>query len=154
MSPVRRLLPALLAPSLLAAALAGCAREPDTIMDRDAVLRLELSEYRISPQNIEVQATTVPMRIKIVARNVGRLTHTVKVERIEDDAPTEPDDEAVVPAVDPTAPIPNQAGNALPGTEVRSGDIMLEPGEYRLADTIGNHQNLGAYGTLTVLPPK
>jgi hypothetical protein len=34
---------------------------------------------------------------------------------------------------------------------VRERDpITLKPGRYRLADTIGNHENLGQYGELTV----
>lgn len=145
------------------AVLAGCAGEPAKVVDQDAVLRLKLDEYRITPQNIEVQATSVPMRIKIVATNVGRLTHTVKVERLEDENENAPDDEAVPTDPAPTtAIVGDQAGNAAPGEVVRSGergvrsgeDLMLEPGEYVLADTIGNHQNLGAYGKLTILPPK
>ncbi len=129
---------------------AGCGGEPDPIPDRDAVLRLKLDEYRITPQNITVQATGNPMRIKIVAENVGRLTHTVKVERPKPDDP-EPDESV---AVEPVASlVVGGTPNAAPGETVRSEDIFLEPGEYRLADTIGNHENLGAYGTLTVKPP-
>lgn len=152
-------LPRRLAPAAagLAVALTGCAGEPGAVIDKDAVLRVKVDEYRITPQNITVQATTVPQRIKIVATNVGKLTHTVKIERIEENV-AEPDDEAVVTNLNLADIIGDQAGNAPPGGQARSGedgnDIMLEPGEYRLADSIGSHENLGAYGTLTILPPK
>ncbi|WP_354700412.1 hypothetical protein DSM112329_00686 [Paraconexibacter sp. AEG42_29] len=156
MSVPRRLSPALAA---AAAVLAGCASEPTAVVDKDAVLRVKVDEYRITPQNITVQATTNPQRIKVVATNVGKLTHTVKIERVEDED-EEPDEEAVVAPVEEEPDIVGtQAGNAPPGGEARSGgedgdDLLLEPGEYRLADTIGNHENLGAYGSLTILPPK
>lgn len=139
--------------ALLGAAVvfSGCNAEPATVTDNDAVLRLKLDEYSITPQNLRVIATSVPMELKIVATNVGRLTHTVKVERIaKDDAP----DSEGVPA--PSLTVDGSPGNAAPGEVVRTlpeRPILLEPGEYRLVDTIGNHENLGAYGTLTIEPP-
>lgn len=135
------------------AVLAGCSGEPATVTDRDAVLRVKLDEYRIVPQNIRVQATTVPMRIKIVATNVGRLTHTIKVEPLEDDEEREPDESVVVEDPVPAAPLLGLTDNVPPGQVGRSDDICVYPGEYRLADTIGNHQNLGQYGALKVTPP-
>lgn len=133
-----------------AAVLAGCGGEPDPVLDKDAILRLKLDDYRITPQNVTVRATTDPMRIKIVAENVGRLTHTVKVERLEPDE-AEPDESVVVEPA--TTTVIGGTGNAAPGETVRSDDIFLAPGEYRLTDTIGNHENLGQYGTLRVEPP-
>lgn len=134
-----------------AAVFSGCGGEPSAVTDTDAVVRVKLSEYRITPQNVKVVATTTPMRVRIVATNVGKLTHTVKVERDEDQSDV-PDDSV---AVEPTNPVlcGSPTGNAAPGEVIRSGDIMLAPGEYRLVDTIGNHENLGQYGTLTVEVP-
>lgn len=129
-----------------AAVLAGCNGEPAAVVDKDAVLRLKLDEYRIRPQVIRVDATAVPMRIKIVARNLGRLTHNVKIERSEQPSP----DASVT--VDPNAPL-GGTPTAHPGETVRSEDIYLDPGTYRLTDTIGNHDNLGQFGTLYVIAP-
>jgi hypothetical protein len=151
MSPLPRLTIALLGTT---AVLAGCGGEPATVTDQDAVLRLKLDEYRIDPQNIRVQATAVPMRIKIVATNVGRLTHTVKVEPLTDDTEREPDDSVLVEEDVPAVPVQGLTDNVPPGQIGRSEDICVYPGEYRLADTIGNHENLGQYGSLTISPPE
>lgn len=151
MSPLPRLTLALLGAT---AVLAGCNGEPATITDQDAVLRVKLDEYRIVPQNIRVQATTVPMRIKIVATNVGRLTHTVKVQSLQDDQAREPDPSAAPEDPVPATPALGLTDNLPPGQIGRSDDICVYPGEYRLADTISNHQNLGQYGALKVTPPK
>ncbi|MCW2959343.1 MAG: hypothetical protein JWP18_2146 [Solirubrobacterales bacterium] len=132
-----------------AAVLAGCGGEPAAVTDKDAVLRLKLDEYTIVPQVVRVVATSDPMPIKIVATNIGRLTHNVKVERDED--AEEPDDTAVL--VDDTKPL-GGTPTAQPGQVVRTEEpIPLSPGRYRLTDSIGNHDNLGQYGTLIVEPP-
>ena len=116
---------------------AGCGGEdPVTIEGR--TLRLRLDEYRIMPQDVEVSAG----RLRIVATNVGRLTHNVKIVR-QDEADLE-------------APVQEMGGTRTtqPG---ESGAVTfedLEPGEYRLACTIANHDDLGQYGTLTVVDGK
>jgi hypothetical protein len=120
------------------------------VTDKDAVLRLKLDEYTIDPQVVRVVATSDPMPIKIVATNIGHLTHNVKVERDEDDA-EEPDDTAVL--VDDSKPL-GGTPTAQPGQVVRTEEpILLAPGRYRLTDSIGNHDNLGQYGTLIIEPP-
>jgi hypothetical protein len=128
-----------------AAVLAGCSGEPAAVTDKDAVLRLKLDEYTIDPQVVRVVATTNPMPVKIVATNVGHLTHNVKVER---DATGEPDAAGVLVNYDkPLGGTPT----AQPGQVVRTeGPILLAPGRYRLSDSIGNHDNLGQHGTLIV----
>lgn len=130
-----------------AALLAGCGGEPAAVTDKDAVLRLKLDEYTIVPQTVRVVATRIPMPIKIVATNVGKLTHNVKVEREVADAAS-PDDSGVL--VDDGKPL-GGTPTAQPGQVVRTeGPILLAPGRYRLSDSIGNHDNLGQYGTLIV----
>jgi hypothetical protein len=130
-----------------AAVLAGCGGEPAPVTDKDAVLRLKLDEYTIDPQVVRVVATSNPMPVKIVATNIGRLTHNVKVEREEDDT-EEPDDTAVL--VDDSKPL-GGTPTAQPGQVVRTeAPIPLPPGRYRLTDSIGNHDNLGQNGTLIV----
>ena len=116
-----------------AAVAAGCSGEPAAVAVPGNTLRVKLDEYRIQPQNVRIKAG----RIHLVAVNEGRLTHNLVVESITDD----PTKEVVYGRTD----------TAHPGQTVRERDpITLKPGRYRLADTIGNHENLGQYGELTV----
>lgn len=118
-----------------ALALAGCGPdEPVEIEGR--TLRLKLDEYRIMPQDVRVDAG----RLRIVATNVGRLTHNVKIVRQDED--------------DLEAPVAELGGTRTtqPGESASVTFEQLEPGEYRLACTLGNHDDLGQYGTLVVSP--
>ena len=121
------------APALALAALAGgCGGEPVEIEGR--TLRLRLDEYGIAPQDVKVS----PGRLRIVATNAGRLTHNVKIVRQDPE-----DSEAPPIEIDGTR-------TAQPGESVPVTIEDLEPGEYRLACTIANHDDLGQYGTLLV----
>jgi hypothetical protein len=115
-----------------AAVASGCSGEPAAVAVSGNTLRVQLDEYRIQPQNVRMKAG----RIHLVAVNDGRLTHNLVVESITDD----PTRQVVYGRTD----------TAHPGQTVRERDsITLKPGRYRLADTIGNHENLGQYGELT-----
>jgi plastocyanin len=127
------------------AVLAGCGGEPAPVPDRDATLHLTLTEYRIQPQDVRVQATRRPMPIRIVARNRGILTHNVKVESVTAGSEQGTDDQPTV--------FGGTDHTAQPGQTV-SGVVYLQPGTYRLTCTIANHDNLGQYGTLVVAPPR
>ena len=117
-----------------AAVAAGCGGEPAAVTVPGSTLRVTLDEYRIQPQNVRMTAG----RIHLVARNTGQLTHNLVVESITDD----PTKEKVYGRTD----------TAHPGQTVTERDpITLKPGRYRLACTISNHENLGQYGTLTVV---
>jgi hypothetical protein len=115
-----------------AALVAGCGGEAKTVVDRDRILRLTLDEYRIVPERIHV----APGRIRIVARNVGRLTHNVVVERAGGSSGAAPQ-------------VLARTATAHAGQTVTTS-VTLAPGRYRLACTIANHENLGQYGTLSV----
>lgn len=117
----------------LTLAVAGCgAEEPETIEGR--TLRLRLDEYRIMPQDVRAKEG----RLRIVATNVGRLTHNVKIVR-QDESDLE-------------APAEEMGGTRTtqPGESAAVTFEDLRPGEYRLACTIANHDDLGQYGTLEV----
>ncbi len=127
----RAILAVLVALGLLLVA-SGCGSEPVEIEGN--TLRLRLDEYRILPQDFRVERG----RLRIVATNVGRLTHNVKIVRENPE--------------DLEAP-PMEIGGtrtAQPGESGRVTFEELEPGEYRLACTIANHDDLGQYGTLIV----
>lgn len=115
----------------------GCGEDDPVTID-GRTLRLKLDEYRIMPQDVEVEAG----RLRIVATNVGRLTHNVKIVR------QDPDNlEAPVIEIEGTR-------STQPGESTSVTIEDLEPGQYRLACTIGNHDDLGQYGTLVVTEPQ
>jgi plastocyanin len=120
--------------SLLAAAavLSGCGDDPVKVDGRE--LQIRLDEYRIDPQNVEVGEG----RLRIVATNVGRLTHNLKVVK------QDPDD---------LEALPEEIGGtrtAQPGETTTVTFDDLSAGTYRLVCTLGNHDDLGQYGKLIV----
>lgn len=129
MPPVPRAILALLG---AAALLTGCGGANDPVTDQDGTLRLTLDEYRILPGAIKVRAG----RIRIVARNVGKLTHNVKVEEATDEEGATPIDFGGTATMQPG--------------ETAAETVRLFPGRYRLVCTIGNHENLGQYAELIV----
>jgi hypothetical protein len=131
MSP-SRLAAACLAATALATA--GCGESERVRTDRP-ILRLTLDEYRILPQNVSVR----PGRIKIVARNTGRLTHNLVIQV----PPEEPGDK----------PVPVLGGRLTsmqPGEAAEPIKVVLAKGTYRIVCTIANHDDLGQYGELVV----
>jgi hypothetical protein len=118
---------------LLLIALAGCGDEDPVRVEGDE-LRVELDEFRVLPQNSVVTAP----RLRIVATNIGRLPHNLKV--VQED---EEDREAPPTEIGGT-------GTAQPGETATFTFEDLEPGEYRVVCTITNHDDLGQYGDLIV----
>jgi plastocyanin len=135
MNSMAKALHSLLAALTVAAAVAACGADTPYTPASGRTVRLRLDEYRILPERITVPAG----RVDIVARNVGRLTHNVAV--VQFDRPLGEDEEKQY-ARTPTA---------HPGQVVRTS-VTLRPGKYRIVCTIANHDNLGQYGELKVLP--
>jgi uncharacterized cupredoxin-like copper-binding protein len=73
-------------------------------------------------------------RVELVARNVGRLTHNLRVEV----PPGDPEEQTEPLATTPTA---------QPGETVRV-TVSLKPGTYRMRCSLANHDDLGMYGTV------
>jgi plastocyanin len=130
----RRPTPFVLA-ATVAAVLAGCGSDAPYVPASGRAVSLRLDEYRVLPQRVTVPAG----RVRIIARNVGRLTHNVAI--VQFDRPLGEDEEKQY-ARTPTA---------HPGEVVRA-TANLKPGKYRLVCTIANHDNLGQYGELKVEP--
>lgn len=125
--------------------LSGCGgSEPDPVLDRDLTLQITLSEYRVEPANIVVQARAYPQRIHIVARDKGKLTHNLLIES---------QDPLAAQGVRSQPVVFLRTSTAHPGDTV-TADAYLLPGDYRISCSIGNHENLGQYGKLTVLAPR
>jgi hypothetical protein len=129
MPPTRATLALLLSAGALAT---GCGEDP--VVDRDGVLRLELTEYAVAPQDIVTKAG----QVRIVARNRGVLTHNIAVVTAPD--PGEDEEEL------------GRTDTAFPGERVTEREpIVLRPGRYRLVCSIANHDNLGQYAELEVV---
>jgi plastocyanin len=112
---------------------ASCGdEEPVAISER--TLRVRLDEYRVVPQNVRVHEG----RLRIVATNVGRLTHNLKVvKQDEDDLEEQPVE------IDGTR-------TAQPNESAAITFQHLAAGEYRMICSIANHDDLGQYGRLIV----
>jgi plastocyanin len=134
MPPARPPAPRALLAALIAvgvALLAGCS-DDDRVRLPGPVVRVTLDDYAIEPQDLSVPSG----RVELVARNVGRVTHNLRVEV----PPEDPDEESRQLGGTPTA---------QPGQTVRA-TITLKPGTYRLRCSLANHDDLGMYGTLFV----
>src|SRR4051794_32823074 len=131
---MRSLMRALASLAMLAFAVAGCGGE-ETDHVRGGVVRLRLEEYRMVPQKVRVDTT----RVRIVATDAGILTHNVKIF-----SSTKTDSEGKPIQIGTGTP------TAHPGETVSSKVLTLEPGRYRLACSIANHDDLGLHGVLIV----
>lgn len=128
-----RWLPALLI--LGALTLAGCGDGPSYTRVSDGVLKVDLDEYRLRPENIEVPAGPIHLQ----AANSGRLTHNLAIESLDREEGEE-------------ATLYGRTDTLHPGERGTERDpITLKPGKYRLVCTIGNHDDLGQYGELKVV---
>lgn len=114
--------------------LGGCGGDGTFRTDRP-ILKLQVDEYRIVPQDIVVK----PGRMKFVVRNTGRLTHNLVIQ---------------IPPKEPGGK-PELVSRTLtmqPGQTAEPIKVDLQPGRYRLVCTIANHDDLGQFGTLEVTP--
>ena len=117
-------------------ALPGCG-EDDPVAIEGRELQLRLDEFRIIPEDVKV----APGRLRVVATNVGRLTHNLKVVQENEEDREAPDIEI------------GGTGTAQPGETVTFTFENLAEGEYRMACTLANHDHLGQYGELVVGDP-
>ena len=122
--------------ALAAVPLSGCGGDAPYVPASGRAVSLRLDEYRVLPQRVTVPAG----RVRIIARDVGRLTHNIAV--VQFDRPLGEDEEKQYA----------RTRTAHPGDVVRT-TVTLRPGKYRIVCTIANHDNLGQYGELKVLPP-
>jgi hypothetical protein len=121
-----------------ATTLVGCGGGPSYTYERDDVLKINLDEYRLRPENLEVPAGTIHLE----ATNTGRLTHNLAIESFDHEDGVEP---TLYGRTDTLHP--GQHGS-------EQAPIILKPGKYRLTCTIGNHDDLGQYGELKVVAKK
>ena len=115
-------MPALLGVAVAVAA-SGCGSTAH--VSGGGTLRVALSEYRVTPQDVRSETGTVTIYI----HNYGRLTHDLVISQDG-----------------------RQAAASAPVAPGRSTDLVatLAPGTYLMSSSILNDQPLGAYGTLHV----
>jgi len=109
----------------LAASVSGCADDSPPSRPRDGRVNMLLDDFLISPQRIRAR----PGRVAFEVANRGRVGHTLHVLR---------GDREVV-----------ALKTVLPGG-TGAGAGRFTPGDYKLVCILGNHEELGMYGTLTV----
>ena len=121
----RRALAATLAAALLAPTASGCVDDSPPAQARNGRVDVTLDDFFITPQRIRAK----PGRIAFRVANRGAIGHTLRVQLGSRDV-------AAVRTL-----LPGQSATA-------SGDF--ERGEYKLVCILGNHEELGMYGTLVV----
>jgi len=113
----------------LAAALvlpaAGCGDELAPARARDGRVDVALDDFLIDPQRIRAR----PGRLSFRAVNRGRIGHSLRVLRGEREV---------------------VAIKTMPPGASGEGAGTFERGDYKLICILGNHEELGMYGTLTV----
>lgn len=125
------------AAALATTPLAGCG-DTDPVRVSGSTLEVRLDEYRLIPENHRATAG----RLRIVATNIGRLTHNAKIVRLDEEDREAPPTEL------------GGTGTAQPGETATFTFENLPAGQYRIVCTITNHDDLGQYGKLVVEPGK
>jgi plastocyanin len=123
--PRPRHLIALALAAVAALPLGGCADDAPPTRVRGGHATVTLDDFSITPQRLRAK----PGRITIRAVNRGAIGHTLRVKR--------GDRELIA------------IKTLLPGAS-GSGSGTLSAGDYKLVCILGNHEELGMYGTLTV----
>jgi uncharacterized cupredoxin-like copper-binding protein len=126
----------LLVAALAALHAAGCGAEIAYTRAADRRVEVRLAEFSVTPEHIQVRAG----RVTLVAHDVGRLTHNLTVVQFKRPKSGEEPKSYGKPT-----------RTLFPG-QSDSITVDLKPGKYRLVCTIANHDNLGQYGELKVVP--
>jgi plastocyanin len=111
---------------LLLLALAGCGSAGAPVRTSDRHFAVTLDEYTVRPQELRVPKG---QRLTVTVTNRGRLGHTFRIRRRTREL------------VALTTIRPGQS---------KSASFRLPAGAYTMFCVLGNHEELGLYGKLTV----
>jgi plastocyanin len=116
--------------ALLTLALAGCGGDDEptrtATVPANSTLRVTGTEYAFDPGAVVVRGAG-PLTIRL--RNDGSLAHNLRLRRQGEEVGGTP---------------------SFPGGQTRSARVNLEHGNYEMVCTVGDHEELGMTGTLTV----
>jgi plastocyanin len=121
----RRPLALALVAAALAAPASGCTSDARPAQARAGNVDVALDDFFISPQRIRAK----PGRITFTVTNRGAIGHTLHVVQGDRDVAA--------------------TKTLLPGASVTASGVFKK-GDYKLLCILGNHEELGMYGTLTV----
>jgi len=121
----RRPIALALAAAVLAAPASGCTGDAPPAQARAGKVDVTLDDFFIAPQKIRAK----PGRITFVVTNRGAIGHTLRVKQGDRDL-------AAIKTL-------------LPGASATTSGVFKK-GDYKLVCILGNHEELGMYGTLTV----
>jgi iron uptake system EfeUOB component EfeO/EfeM len=110
---------------LLAAVVLVTACSHTEVVGSNRTVQIQLSEYRLQPQNIKVSRGL----LTIIVHNHGVLDHNLALYQNGE----------TVDSINPLGP-----------GETSQMTLFLSPGTYSMASTVLSDQSLGAYGTLRV----
>jgi plastocyanin len=111
--------------ALGAALLAGCGAGEPVARPEGGRLAVTLDDFLVDPQEVRAE----PGRLTVRATNEGRLAHTLVIRRGERQVA--------------------RVQTLLPGASGEAA-ARLRRGTYDLVCILGNHEELGMYGTLVV----
>ena len=100
---------------------------PPATFERGQTVSVKGSEYKFEPGNVVVRGGGGSVRVEL--ENTGSLAHNLRVFRGGSDIGGTP---------------------TFTGGEKESGSVELQPGEYEMVCTVGDHADLGMKGKLTV----
>ncbi len=109
------------------------AGEDGVVRVEGNVIRVELREFRMSPQSVSIKRGN----IAVIATNRGAQVHNLQIETI------------VSRTTDEKAKQLLAIKAMQPGASA-SGNISLGPGKYRWRSSISNDDDLGMYGVIEV----
>ena len=110
---------------LLTAVILLTACSHTEVVGSNRTVQIQLSEYRLQPQNIKVSRGL----LTIIVHNHGLLDHNLSLYQ----------NGQTVDSINPLGP-----------GETSQMTLFLSPGTYSMASTVLSDQSLGAYGTLRV----
>ena len=100
---------------------------PPKTFQKGQTVAVKGSEYKFDPGTVTVEGGGG--RVKISLENAGSLAHNLRILKGGDDVGGTP---------------------TFTGGETKSADVDLQPGEYEMICTVGDHADLGMKGKLTV----
>ncbi len=122
---------AALALSGLAAGCGAGTSTPELVLKDGGTLRVKLTEYRVSPQRVDMKAGRDGLaRLTVEAVNDGEIPHDLAIGR--------------------GGFVIGRTTTIKPGQTARAKGFALPQGTYRIFCTVSNHDVLGQYGFLVV----